>query len=158
MATLATMFNRLMGTGAVDTLREGQAEAESFRLRPFANEDIYFYVKRIDNTRVVRAADPAAGKAAWKMIGTAGAAVLLVIGVLLPSAYGLLAGYRIEQLRSEGERLRAEQASLHVEEARLRSPGRMDELARSKDFGAPAPQKVIYLESGKPEGTLALNK
>lgn len=159
MATLATMLNRLMGFA--DTVAPAAAgarrDAGDNRLRSFANEDIYFFVKRIDNTRVVRAQDPAAGPAAWKMIGTAGLAVLLVIGVLLPSAYGLLAGYRIEQLKAEGDRLRAEQASLALEEARLKSPGRIEELAKARSFGDPAPQKVVYLEDAKSEGKMALN-
>ena len=60
------------------------AAEPSTPVRPFANEDIFFYVKRIDNSRVVRAADPEARQACWKMIGSVVAAAVLLIVVLLP--------------------------------------------------------------------------
>ena len=44
---------------------------EGTRIRPFADEDIYFFVKHIDNTAVIRAVDPASERASWKMIGAA---------------------------------------------------------------------------------------
>ena len=101
-------------------------------MRAFANEDIYFYVKRIDNSRVVRAGRSAGAAAcAGKLIGSVVAAALLLIGVLLPSAYGLLAGYQIQSLSREAQRLAAEQASLELQEAKLLSPARMEELARA---------------------------
>jgi len=126
-------------------------------VRVFANEDIYFFVKRIDNGRVVRQADPHAGGVCWKMIGSVGAAALLLIGVLLPSAYGLLAGYQIQSLKAEARRLAGQQASLELQEAKLLSPERMEELARIQQFIDPAPQKVVYLDS-KDGSSLALNK
>jgi hypothetical protein len=126
-------------------------------LRSFANEDIYFFVKRIDNTRVVREADPKARGTCWKLIGSVVSAVVLLIFVLLPSAYGLLAGYQIQTLRQDGERLATEQASLELAEARLLSPERMEELARIQEFIDPPAQKVVYLESAQ-AGTVAMNK
>ena len=77
-------------------------------------------------------------------------------GVLLPSAYGLLAGYQIQSLRREGQRLATEQAALELSEARLLSPARMEELARVQQFVDPEPQKVVYLDSKA--GALAMNK
>ena len=146
MATLATMYQRLM-TRAREEAESPRMMDSSIRLRSFANEDVYFFVKRIDNTRVVRAADPAARGACWKLIGTTGAAVVLLIGVLLPSAYGLMAGYQVQSLRVEGQRLANEQVALELEEARLLSPARMEELARIQQFIDPAPATVVYLEN-----------
>lgn len=116
-------------------------------VRCFANDDIYFHVKWIDNSRVVRQADPKTGGVCWKLIGSVAAAALLLIGVLLPSAYGLLAGYQIQALKEESKRLANEQASLELEEAKLLSPERMEQLAREQQFIDPEPQKVVYLES-----------
>ena len=161
MATLATVYNRYF-TRDSGPVREAagarpfRSENASTRIRTFANEDVYFYVKRIDNSRVVREADPKARGNCWKLIGSAGAAVVLLIGVLLPSAYGLLAGYQIQSLRQEAQRLATEQASLELQEARLLSPARMEELARIQQFVDPEPQKVVYLESNK-AGSLAMN-
>jgi hypothetical protein len=67
--------------------------------------------------------------------------------VLLPSAYGLLAGYQIQALKEESKRLANEQASLELEEATLLSPARMEQLAREQQFTDPEPQKVVYLDS-----------
>src|SRR5438105_4885010 len=120
MATLATMYSRFF-----ERTLEGAATTRvvdaSIRVRTFANEDIFFYVKRIDNNDVTREADPAAGGTCWKLIGSVVSAVVLLVGVLLPSAYGLLAGYQIQSLRHEGQRLITEQASLEVDEAQLLS-------------------------------------
>ena len=126
-------------------------------VRAFPNEDIYFFVKRIDNSRVVREADPQARKACWQLIGSLAVAVVLLILVLMPSAYGLLFGYQVQSLRQERQRLVTEQASLEVQESRLVSPARMEELAREQQFVDPAPQKVVYLDNHD-GGSLALNK
>ncbi len=147
MATLATALDKLFENqnhraGAV--VRRGEASAP---VRPFANEDIFFHVKRIDNSRVVRAADPQARQDCWKMIGSVVVAAVLLIAVLLPGAYSLLAGYQIQTLRAEAHRLANEQASLELQEAKLLSPARMEELARIQQFVDPAPQTVVYLDA-----------
>ena len=160
MATLATMYNRLFLRGfeqAAKVRTEGQRATGGVALRAFPNDDIYFFVKRIDNSRVVREADPEARGTCWKLIGSVVSAVVLLIFVLLPSAYGLLAGYQIQNLRQEGERLSTERASLELAEARLLSPARMEELARIQQFIDPPAQKVVYLDNAQ-SGTVAMNK
>jgi hypothetical protein len=156
MATLATAYSRLFTRETTRYAAVPKANGVAL-VRAFANEDIYFFVKRIDNSRLVRQADPQAGGVCWKMIGSVGAAALLLIGVLLPSAYGLLAGYQIQSLKVEGRRLAGEQASLELQEAKMLSPARMEELARQQQFIDPEPQKVVYLDS-KDGSSLALNQ
>lgn len=161
MASIATVYNRMFQKGIefgeeAARLRVVSRHADSARVRAFANDDIYFWVKRIDNSRVVRKADPAASGMCWRLIGTAAAAAVLLIGVLLPSAYGLLAGYQIQSLREEGTRLSNQLSSLELEEAKLLSPARLEELARLQQFIDPAPQKLIYLDER--QGTMAMNK
>lgn len=155
------MYNRLFLRGFEQAAK---ARTENIKgrsggaaLRGFANDDIYFFVKRIDNSRVVREADPQARGTCWKLIGSVVAAVVLLIGVLLPSAYGLLAGYQIQTLRQDSERLATEQSSLELSEAQLLSPARMEELARMQQFIDPPAQKVVYLETSQ-TGTVAMNK
>lgn len=156
MATLATVCSRLFIKDVARSTAVPKANGIA-PVRAFANEDIYFFVKRIDNSRLVRQADPQAGGVCWKMIGSVGAAALLLIGVLLPSAYGLLAGYQIQSLKGEARRLAGEQASLELQEAKMLSPARMEELARQQQFIDPEPQKVVYLDS-KDGSSLALNQ
>src|ERR1700692_508470 len=156
---MATLANAYSGAFIKETARRAAGIRQNVArpVRAFANEDIYFFVKRIDNSRLVRQVDPRAGGVCWKTIGSIGAAALLLIGVLLPSAYGLLAGYQIQSLKSEAQRLASEQASLELQEAKLVSPARMEELARQQQFIDPEPEKVVYLDS-KDGSSLALNQ
>jgi hypothetical protein len=85
------------------------------------------------------------------------AAAVLVIGVLLPSAYGLLAGYQIQNLKNEAKRLDMERAALELTEAQLISPERMERLAREQQFSDPDAQKVVYLES-RDGSSVAMNQ
>lgn len=145
MATLAAVLGKFLETGMNQAGSAAHAETGA-QVRPFANEDIFFYVKRIDNGRVVRAADPEARDTCWKLIGSVVAAAVLLIAVLLPGAYSLLAGYQIQTLRQEAHRLANDQASLELQEAELLSPARMQELARVQQFVDPPSQKVVYLD------------
>src|ERR1700732_1392940 len=104
MATLATVCSRIFVKETARSAAAALRAARAVPVRAFANEDIYFFVKRIDNSRVVRQTDPQAGGVCWKMIGSVGAAALLLIGVLLPSAYGLLAGLPTQTPRTPGPR------------------------------------------------------
>ena len=156
MATLSDVLGGLFTQGLNRTSEHVRGMDASTRIRTFANEDVLFYVKRIDNSGVVREADPVARGRCWKMIWSVVGAAVLLIGVLMPSAYGLMAGYQIQSLRLEGQRLATDRASLELREAELLSPARMEELAREQQFVDPAPQKVVYLEGR--QGSLALNR
>jgi hypothetical protein len=156
MATLATVLDKLFENQIDRAGSATQPTEASAAVRPFANEDIFFHIKRIDNSRVVRAADPQARQDCWKMIGSVVMAAVLLVAVLLPGAYSLLAGYQIQTLRQEAHKLANEQASLELKEAELLSPARMEELARDQQFVDPAPQKFVYLD-GQGDAQVAQN-
>ncbi len=71
----------------------------------------------------------------------------LVIGLLLPGLYGLVAGYRLEALRQEQNRLTLDRATLEYQESKLLDPARLEELAKMQQFVDPEPTKVVYLDS-----------
>ena len=154
MATLATRYDRYFDRG-VERAQTARTADTSIRVPVFPNEDIYFFSKRIDNSQVVRESDARARGTCWKLIGSVGLAVVLLIGVLLPSAYGLMAGFEIQSLRKEAQRLATEQTSLQLDEATQLSPARMEELARMQQFIDPPAQKVVYLDS---KSSLAMNR
>jgi hypothetical protein len=157
MATLATFCSRLMGRDSdLMSSRGSDPSMDAYRLRPFPNEDVYFFVKRVDNTKIVREQDPKAGGLAWRSFGLATTAVILSIGALLPHAYGMLAGYQIQQLKQEQERLLADSRALDLKLAYQLSPQRLEELAASQDFETPKAENVIFLEPLS-EGSLAMN-
>jgi hypothetical protein len=160
MATLANIFNRfaVASEAAEAVTSEVRAQADAAcRLRALPNEDVYFFVKRIDNSRVVRQADPAERARGWRVVaGGCGAAVLL-IGTLLPSAYGLLAGYQINQLQSEYQKLVTQKAVIELEEAALISPERLQVWAQRDKFAEPSPDSIVYI-TPKTDQALALNR
>jgi hypothetical protein len=157
MASLATILDRFAAPKSFEQAAPRARvleEADPFEVPPFPNEDVYFYVKHIDNAPVLRESDPAARKVCWRLIGTSFAVAVVVIGLLLPTLYGLIAGYRMEALRQERQRLELDRASLELSEAKLLSPARLEELARIQQFVDPEPQKVVYLDN-KSEQKLA---
>jgi hypothetical protein len=125
------------------------------RIRPFANEDIYFFVKHIDNSSVIRAVDPASERASWKMIGAAAMAAVFLVGVLIPKAYGVLDGYKIQALLQENQRLKGENAALDVEETSIMSPERMAALAKEQKFIDPAGDSIVYLPNSQRDAEFA---
>ena len=150
MATLATILDRFTATKGYEEAapRTRVLEQEDpFLVPSFPNEDVYFYIKPIDNSRVLREADPAARRACWKMIGSSLVIAALVISLFLPGLYGLVAGYRLEALRQERSRLMLDRANLEYQESKLLDPARLEELARYQQFVDPAPTNVVYLDS-----------
>lgn len=140
---------KVTGTEPVAAPKTGigeRASSDPFELRPLPNEDVYLYVKRFDNTRVVRQADPAAGLSAWKAIGASCVAAGLLVSLLLPGAYRLLAGYQIDALERSREQAIKELKTLEYEEARRLNLERMLQAAEGKDFIAASAGQVEYLE------------
>ena len=158
MATLATIMDRFTTANGAngDSSRTRVMENEDpFVVPQFPNEDVYLYIKHIDNSRVHREADPAARKVCWRLIGSSFAFAVLVIGLLLPSLNRLMAGYKMEALRQERQRLELDRASLELAETKLLSPARLEELARMQRFVDPAPEAVVYLDGNKSDQILA---
>lgn len=148
----ASIFTNWFGAGSSAA---GAAIHDEFYLRSLPAEDVYLFVKRFDNAQVVRAADPAEGHRCWQAIAATMLGAVLLIGLLLPSAYRLLAGYQLGKLQTERRLLERERAELQLEEARLLSPQRLEELARAQQMIDPEPETVQYLTPAK--GSLALN-
>jgi cell division protein FtsL len=149
MASLATFVNRFVGVRELaDAPPAVWTRTEAPRLRPIANEDVYLFVKRIDNTTVVRAADPAALRARSRTVATGFIAAMLVIAGLVPAAYNTMAGFTIENLKQEQAKLRQEQIRLDVAEAQLLNVKRLDKLANQFQMAPPAPTQEL-LVSGK---------
>lgn len=156
MATLAQIFDRFNTKPLEEAPQAAEADhSEAFRLRMFPNEDVYFFVKRIDNSRIAREADPKARRTAWSLIAGSCAIAVFLSGLLLPSVQGRLAGYQIETLRQQKHQLELERATLEYQESKLLTPARLSALAEKQKFvDASTPQKFIYLDA-KPDGAMA---
>jgi len=147
MATLAAFFKKSDAV-AVTLQRQDKVRAQSdpFMLRALPNDDIYFYAKKIDNSRVVRQADPAARGECWSAVGAAGVLLMLGASIIAPHAGSVIEGYKLEALKQERQTLINERRDLEVKEAGLLSPERLNALALARKLTSPAADQVIHLD------------
>src|SRR5579884_3328608 len=98
MATLARVFHRHDGQRAARAA--AAAPVDVCALRALPQEDVFFFCKKIDNSRLVREPDPKAGGVCWSAIGAASVAVLLLTAAGAMHVSATLAGYKLEDLRA----------------------------------------------------------
>jgi len=159
MATLAMFFRKPLATPAAAS---GAAHSAfkpvdtRYFLRALPNEDIFLHQKPIDNSRLIREPDPAA-RGEWSMIGTACAVALVFMGLLTPRVANIFAGYQLESLKQEQQRLVDEQRDLNIVEARLSRQENLQALAKSRDLNTPAPGQIVHLDP-KGDSKLAMNR
>jgi hypothetical protein len=138
MTSLAGLYEWLVAGKAGEHTAENGRGPEEFRLRELPREDIHLHIKAIDNTKVVRVVDKKDWFASLGMsIGVLSVSVLL-IALMLPGGYALLASHRIEQLKAQRLELRNQLNVLRSEEAKVLSPGQMEQWAGEKFIDPPA--------------------
>src|SRR5271169_5552859 len=157
MATLATYLRDTErfsagGAQAVRMPEAGTQEAGAYQLRPLPNDAIYFYSKKIDNSRIVRQADPEARGECWGAVGAAAILLMLGASIIAPHVGSVLAGYKLEALKQERQSLIDQKKDLDVKEAALLSPGRLHDLARLRSLATPGSDQVIHLEAPPVDG------
>ena len=155
MATLARVFHRHEAAGA--SRHAGAATADPCALRALPQEDVFFYCKKIDNSRLVREPDPKAGGTCWSVIGAACLAVLLLTAVGTVRVSTTMNGYKLEDLRGEERRLLEEGRALDLQEAELLSPERLEKLAKGQNMVTPSSGQVFHLDN-RPDGAVAMVK
>lgn len=159
MATLPQFLTRHQAPARIqapaERLDDRQPERDPFQLRALPFEDVYFRPKKMDNSKLIRQADPRAGGACWTVIGAACLMLAFLGGVLAPSVANTVAGYKLESLRVEAQKLANEQRTLELQEAQLLSPERLDRLARGQHLVSPAASQVVRLDNTG-EGKVAM--
>ncbi len=129
-----------------------------FALRALPNDSIYFYSKKIDNSRIVRQADPNARGECWAAVGAAGVLLMIGASVIAPHVGSVLAGYKLESLKQERQTLLDQKRDLAVKEAALLSPERLNDLARVRSLASPGAEQVIHLDAPSVDGNFARNR
>ncbi len=157
MARLATPWQTTMAPAARGAAPGPVRVEELFRLRTLPNADVYFYCKRIDNSHVVREADPRERSSCWSAIGVACLLGLFLIVLLAPAMARLGASYRLEDLKKQESTLRTQWHALDIDEARLTRETHLLELAKKSQLETPAPGQVIHLDP-KSEGKMAMKR
>jgi hypothetical protein len=161
MATMPAFLGKTANAGASaasDASCLARAGKRSDRLRALPLDDVLFFSKKIDNSRLVRAADPRARGRCWSAVGAAGVLLVLLTGTLVPNLAGRLEGYKLEALKGEERRLLDERRTLELQEAELLSPDRLQQVAEKQNLVAPQAGQVVHLDGNKPDSAFALVK
>lgn len=103
----------------------------------------YHTIKRIDNSRLVRPTPPAQLRDFWRRVA-AGAAIAACLLVYTWQHFECIQiRYQIEQLESQRAQAAELNQQLHLEVATLRSPMRVDAIARNQlGLTVPVPGQV----------------
>jgi len=114
--------------------------------------EIYF-TRPIDNSRLVKVADPKRSRE-MKQFGIAlGCMFLLVMTYTWQHFKAIEYGYKVESLRAQRDGLLELNRVLRLEEASLRSPERIDRLAREYGMQPPRAGQVIRMDSALPDSS-----
>src|SRR5579871_1814189 len=110
----------------------------------------FYFPKTIDNSRLVRVADPQRRRELRSFSAVLSLLFLLASFYTLQHFRSVQYGYRIEAQKREREQLMEENRKLALERSTLRDPKRIVEAARLLNLQPPAPGQVVPLESGTP--------
>jgi cell division protein FtsL len=145
MATIAATLPR--------TRRPRKAARTSSRQMSFPE---FYFVKRIDNSRLRREVDPARRRECFGLLVLC--SFVFVFGLIFAWQHFQCVqyGYRIEQLKSQKATMEEWNHQLRLERASLADPQRIDRLAR-RELGLvpPSAQQVIRVgPQGEPESSV----
>ncbi|MBZ5524815.1 MAG: cell division protein FtsL [Acidobacteriia bacterium] len=108
----------------------------------------FYFHKAIDNSRLVKVADPQRRREIRMFSSVVAVFFLLVMVYAWQHFSSIEYGYQIEAQRVERDRLVELNRTLRLEEAALRDPGRIDVLARRMGLESPHPGQVVSLDAG----------
>ncbi|HKV05893.1 MAG TPA: hypothetical protein VJO53_12420 [Candidatus Acidoferrales bacterium] len=107
----------------------------------------YYTVKRIDNSRVVRLAPPSHMRDFWRRVAIGAAMAACLLFYTWQHFECIQVRYQIEQLDAERAHAAELNQQLHLEVATLRSPMRVDAIARNQlGLTVPVPGQVAPVE------------
>ena len=115
--------------------------------------EIYFS-KAIDNSRLVKIEDPS-HRREMKVFGTALACLFLLVMTFAWQHFKAIEyGYQIEALRTQRNELVDSNRTLRMQQAFLRDPERIDQLARKMGLQTPTAGQVIPMDSAAPRNEM----
>ena len=144
MATQAFAAPNSIGRNSYDRIVERNQSllAAQQRARRGPTPEVFF-VKRFDNSRLVKAADPEC----VKEMRTFACAMALLFGLIMIYGWQHLSaiecGYRIESEKQQLLQMEEQNRQLRLTEAQLGDPARIDQMARQLGLSAPHPGQVV---------------
>ena len=121
------------------------ATASPRRLPRGGAPEVYFF-KPIDNSRLVAVADHRRNREMAQFFAAACLLFLMVMVYAWQHFSAIEYGYRIEAMKSQRDSLSELNRALQLEDASLRSPERIDALARQMGLVSPQAGQVQRLE------------
>ena len=143
-ACTTTYFEVGRGWSARVAERNAELLAQQALRRRGARTPEFHFSKSIDNSRLVKAADPVRVRE-MRVFSLAAAVLFLLVMVYgLQHFYAIEGGYRVESEKQMRDQLREENRQLRLSEAQLSQPGRVDQMARQLGLAEPQPRQVIH--------------
>jgi len=157
MAACATTY---FETGRAWSARINEHNAEMMarqaQLRRRVRTPEFYFVKHFDNTRLVKASDPV--RVREMRVFSAAVAVLFSLVMIygLQHFYAIESSYSVESEKQTLDQLREQNRQLHLNEAELTEPGRIDQMARQLGLAEPQPGQVVYSDARPASGAPTL--
>lgn len=121
------------------------APVRGAKAMPLGTPEIFFQ-KQIDNSRLVKAADPRRTREMAQLFVAVACLFILSMVYALQHFSAIEYGYKIEAQKKQREEMIELNRGLRLEEASLRDPERIDVLARRMGLTAPQAGQVQHLE------------
>jgi cell division protein FtsL len=156
MAAFVATLESGLGWNARAAERNAELMATQAARRRRVRMPEYFIAKRIDNSRLVKAADPVR----IREMRVFAAAVTVLFSLIM--VYGLQhfsaieSSYRVESEKQMLNQLREENRQLRLSEAELSQPGRIDQMARQLGLTQPQPGQVVHPNASADSGAPVL--
>lgn len=157
MAAIATTyFESGRGWGARIAERNAELMAQQAQRRRRVRTPEFHVAMHFDNSRLVKASDPV--RVREMRVFSAAVAVLFSLIMIygLQHFYAIESSYRVESEKQTLEQLREENRQLHLSEAELTQPGRIDQMAHQLGLAEPQPGQVVYPTAHPDSGAPAL--
>ncbi len=113
----------------------------------------FYFARHFDNSRLVKAPDPA--RVREMRLFSAAITVLFSLVMIygLQHFYAIESSYRVESEKQVLDQLREENRQLRLSQAELTQPGRIDMMARQLGLAAPQPGQVVHPNARADSGT-----
>jgi cell division protein FtsL len=152
MATMATagqgaIFGMDMGSMSHAPQSRTQRNRELFDLQKSARRGPtpeVFFVKHIDNSRIVKADDPERRREMRVFTLTMSVLFVLVMVYVWQHFSAIEIGYQVETQKQQVDQMLEQNRQLRLSEAQLSNPVRIDQIARAQlGLEAPAPGQIV---------------
>ena len=137
-----------MATAAI-TLPKTRRRPRNVPAAGRANFPEFYFVKHIDNSRLVREVDVERRRECFSLLGLGVLVFLFVLLFAWQHFQCVRYGYQMEQLKAEYATLEEQNHQFRLEQAALADPERIDTLARSR-LGMVSPSAQQVIQVGEP--------